>query len=185
MNGSTVVRGLISDYKAPVGSATLLWSHSLRVGCDEKETGALLLLFYSLPPSIYKTTTLCSFCCFWIDYSIQVFFRKMNGIKQLFARLASNIPNAPQGAPAGGGKALSSLVFMGLGVYGAYHSMVTIQPGHAGIVYSRIGGLEEKIVLHEGLNFVIPWLQRAVVYDIRTRPQPIDTQSGSKGNVFK
>ncbi len=107
----------------------------------------------------------------------------MNAIKQLFANFASRIPNAAPGgaAPAGGGKAVSALIALGLGGYGAYHSMVTVQPGHAGIVYNRIGGLDDKIVLHEGLNFVIPWLQRAIIYDIRTRPQPIDTQSGSKG----
>lgn len=58
--------------------------------------------------------------------------------------------------------------------------MVTVQPGHRGIIYNRIGGLDEKAKLEEGLNFVIPWFQRAVVYDIRTRPQPIDTHSGSK-----
>eukprot|EP00599_Poterioochromonas_sp_BG-1_P005832 CAMPEP_0173149522 /NCGR_PEP_ID=MMETSP1105-20130129/10377_1 /TAXON_ID=2985 /ORGANISM="Ochromonas sp., Strain BG-1" /LENGTH=271 /DNA_ID=CAMNT_0014064407 /DNA_START=228 /DNA_END=1040 /DNA_ORIENTATION=- len=58
--------------------------------------------------------------------------------------------------------------------------MVTVQPGHAGVIYNRFGGLDERTRLSEGINFVLPWLQRAIVYDIRTRPQPIDTQSGSK-----
>jgi prohibitin 2 len=56
----------------------------------------------------------------------------------------------------------------------------TVQPGHLGIIYNRIGGLQDKATLREGLNFVLPWFQRAIVYDIRTRPQLINTQSGSK-----
>jgi len=58
--------------------------------------------------------------------------------------------------------------------------MVTVQPGHKGVVYNRIGGLDENHILKEGLNIVVPWFQRPVVFDIRTRPQPIDTTSGSK-----
>lgn len=109
----------------------------------------------------------------------------MNAVKTFISKFASQIPNAPQGAPAGGGKALSALIFLGLGSYGLTQAMVTVQPGHAGIIYNRVGGLDDKTVLHEGLNFVLPWLQRVVVYDIRTRPQPIDTQSGSKGKSYQ
>ena len=56
----------------------------------------------------------------------------------------------------------------------------TVQPGHLGVVYNRVGGLANTSTLKEGLNFVIPWFQRPVVFDIRTRPQLINTQSGSK-----
>lgn len=87
------------------------------------------------------------------------------------------MPSAPKGL----GTAFGLLFGLGAGSYGLYHSMITVQPGHVGIVYNRIGGLDEKSHLREGLNFVIPWFQRAVIYDVRTRPQPIDTQSGSKG----
>ena len=30
------------------------------------------------------------------------------------------------------------------------------------------------------MNFIIPWFQRTIVYDVKTRPQLINTQSGSK-----
>jgi prohibitin 2 len=109
----------------------------------------------------------------------------MNNVKNFFSRVSANIPkggaggelpNAPKGASAG----LLVLAGLGAAAYGGYHSMVTVQPGHAGVIYNRFGGLDEKTVLKEGLNFVLPWFQRAIVYDIRTRPQPIDTQSGSK-----
>jgi len=108
-----------------------------------------------------------------------------NFFRQAFSRAASSIPNAAKGGnvpqmPRGGGAAVGTLVLLGAGSYGLYHSVVTIQPGHAGLIYNRTTGLDEKVFLKEGLNFVIPWFQRAIVYDIRTRPQPIDTQSGSK-----
>ena len=39
------------------------------------------------------------------------------------------------------------------------------------MIYSRMGGLDDKSNLKEGLNFVVPWFQRPVIFDIRTRPQ--------------
>lgn len=110
----------------------------------------------------------------------------MNNVRNFFSKFASSIPKPPAGAniPSGGGGALTTLIGLGLAGYGVYHSMITIQPGHKGVVYNRLGGLAAKAELKEGLNFVIPWFQRAVIYDIRTRPQPIDTQSGSKGRLL-
>lgn len=83
--------------------------------------------------------------------------------------------------PSGSSSALVLLTTIGVGTYGAYKSIVTIQPGHIGIVYNRVGGLQDNFVLRDGINFLIPWFQRAVVYDVRTRPQLVNTQSGSKG----
>ena len=54
------------------------------------------------------------------------------------------------------------------------------RPGQIGIVYNRIGGISETRKCMEGMNFIIPWFQRAIVYDVKTRPQLINTQSGSK-----
>lgn len=102
--------------------------------------------------------------------------------RQILQTILSRLGNrgAPQ-MPRGGGTAIGLIIAAGAGSYGAYHSMVTVQPGHLGLIYNRFGGLNERHVLTEGLNFVIPWFQRAIIYDVRTRPQPIDTQSGSKG----
>eukprot|EP01039_Chlorochromonas_danica_P012528 gene12528-14353_t len=104
----------------------------------------------------------------------------MDKLRQVFSKFASSVPKGAPQVPAGGGAFAGVLLALGAAGYGGYHSMVTIQPGHSGIVYNRMGGLDEKTVLTEGLNFVVPWFQRAIVYDMRTRPQPIDTQSGSK-----
>jgi len=64
--------------------------------------------------------------------------------------------------------------------YGLYTSVVTVPPGSLGMVYSRIDGLENQATLKEGLHFVVPFFQRPIVYDIRTRPQLVSTESGSK-----
>jgi prohibitin 2 len=121
----------------------------------------------------------------------------MNAAKQAFAKAAqaAQAARAAGGgagggggaAPGGGGSgaagaalALASLLGVGVGGYGLYHSFVTVQPGHMGVVYNRMGGLKDKATLTEGMNFLTPWFQRAVVFDIRTRPQLINTQSGSK-----
>lgn len=98
----------------------------------------------------------------------------MNPLQQLLKRLASI-------APSGSGLAMATMTGLGLGGYGLSQSIITIQPGHQGIVYNRFGGLQEKYVLKDGINLVIPWFQRVIIYDVRTRPQMINTQSGSKG----
>jgi len=113
----------------------------------------------------------------------------MNNLRNAFTKAWSSVPKGGAGGaggagpqvPAGAGAGVSVLIALGFGTYAAYHSMVTVQPGHRGIVYNRFGGLDDKHHLKEGLNFVVPWFQRPIVFDIRTRPQPIDTTSGSKG----
>lgn len=39
------------------------------------------------------------------------------------------------------------------------------------------GGMQ---VVNEGTHFLIPWLQKAIVYDVRTKPRNISTTTGSK-----
>ena len=97
------------------------------------------------------------------------------------------VQNAARSAGGGGGGSggppmtpLLALFGVGAGAYGLYHSMVTIQPGHLGIVYNRLGGLNNKATCRVGLNFVVPWFQRLVLFDIRTRPQLVNSTSGSK-----
>jgi hypothetical protein len=55
-----------------------------------------------------------------------------------------------------------------------------VEGGHRAIVYSRLSGIQPE-TFEEGLRFVIPWLQRPIIYDVRTRPKLINTTSGSKG----
>lgn len=44
-----------------------------------------------------------------------------------------------------------------------------VEPGHKGVKYSRIGGLDATSQLNPGINLIIPWFQRAIIYDLRAR----------------
>jgi prohibitin 2 len=82
-------------------------------------------------------------------------------------------------AAAAAGRAVSSLVGAAVLGYGAYHSVYTVQGGHRAVVFNRITGMKDKMY-GEGLNFNIPWFERPVIFDIRTRPVNLQTLTGSK-----
>ncbi|KAG7932048.1 hypothetical protein KL904_004796 [Ogataea polymorpha] len=46
-------------------------------------------------------------------------------------------------------------------------------------VKGKFSGVKPQVV-GEGLNFVVPWLQRPIIYDVRTKPRTITTTTGSK-----
>mmetsp|Transcript_10713 Transcript_10713/g.17737 ORF Transcript_10713/g.17737 Transcript_10713/m.17737 type:complete len:315 (-) Transcript_10713:103-1047(-) len=105
--------------------------------------------------------------------------------RDAFQRMSKNVPNMPSGGSGGGGigdaagrAAGSALVAIGLG-YGAYNSFYNVEGGHRAIVFNRLTGMKET-VYGEGLNFNIPWFERPVIYDIRTRPVNLQTLTGSK-----
>lgn len=106
----------------------------------------------------------------------------MKNVKDAFQKAGGKIPTGGQigGAANAFGKLLVAVGGLAFAAYGVSKSIVTVEPGHIGLVYNRIGGLDEKRVCYEGLNFIIPWFQRPVIYNVRTRPQLINSQSGSK-----
>lgn len=105
----------------------------------------------------------------------------MNAIKQAFGKLSSNMPKPSGEAGGAAAKFVAVASVLAVGGYGALNSIYTVNPGHKAIVYSRVGGLDENLVRTEGLNFVIPWLERPITYDCRTRPKLVNSTSGSKG----
>jgi hypothetical protein len=54
-----------------------------------------------------------------------------------------------------------------------------VKGGSRAVIFDRISGVQEKVV-NEGTHFLIPWLQKAIVYDVRTKPRNISTTTGSK-----
>lgn len=111
----------------------------------------------------------------------------MDNLKKAYQEAANKVPKGggvPPGTGGRVGRVLGLGLGLGLGAYGVYNSMYTITPGHAGVVYNRFGltgssGIQ-SVVCKEGLNFVFPWLQRPIIYDVRTRPKLINSTSGSK-----
>lgn len=114
-----------------------------------------------------------------------------NRLKDAFQNLAKNMPKGPGGG-GGGGKgpnrqrmaqaatrSIGGLVAAGALGYGGYNSLYTVQGGHRAVVFNRIVGMKDT-VYNEGLNFNIPWFERPIIYDIRTRPVNLQTLTGSK-----
>lgn len=87
---------------------------------------------------------------------------------------------------AGGGGGGSRIIMAAKAVAGAgalaglaYNSVFTVDGGHRAVVYSRLTGMQPG-VKKEGIHFVIPWLERPYIYDIRTRPHTSHSLTGSQ-----
>jgi prohibitin 2 len=104
----------------------------------------------------------------------------MNAFKQAVSKAASNMPKPSGEAGGAAGKLVAAVGVLAAGGFAVLSSVYTVNPGHQAIVYSRVGGLDEHMVRTEGLNFVVPWLERPIIYDCRTRPKLVNSTSGSK-----
>lgn len=58
-------------------------------------------------------------------------------------------------------------------------SIYDVQGGKRAVIFDRLSGVREEPV-NEGTHFLIPWLQKSIVYDVRTKPRQISTTTGSK-----
>lgn len=72
-------------------------------------------------------------------------------------------------------------VAAGVGVTGGiiYESLYTVEGGHKGVMYNRIYGVSDQVI-GEGTHIKIPWIQRPVFYDIRTRAYRRQSLTGTK-----
>lgn len=59
------------------------------------------------------------------------------------------------------------------------NSLYDVKGGTRGVIFDRLSGVKEDVV-NEGTHFLIPWLQKAIIYDVRTKPRNISTTTGSK-----
>ena len=66
-----------------------------------------------------------------------------------------------------------------LGVTFAQASIYDVKGGSRAVIFDRLSGVKEKVV-NEGTHFLIPWLQKSIIYDVRTKPRNISTVTGSK-----
>lgn len=58
-------------------------------------------------------------------------------------------------------------------------SIYDVKGGTRAVIFDRLSGVQEKVV-NEGTHFLVPWLQRSIIYDVRTKPRNISTTTGSK-----
>ncbi|KAM5352610.1 hypothetical protein ACJ41O_005332 [Fusarium nematophilum] len=54
-----------------------------------------------------------------------------------------------------------------------------VKGGTRAVIFDRLAGVKEN-VMNEGTHFLIPWLQRSIIFDVRTKPRNIATTTGSK-----
>lgn len=54
--------------------------------------------------------------------------------------------------------------------------------GHRAVIFDRFTGVKNYVV-GEGTHFLIPWVQRPIIYDVRSRPRNVPVVTGSKGEL--
>jgi regulator of protease activity HflC (stomatin/prohibitin superfamily) len=61
----------------------------------------------------------------------------------------------------------------------AASSVVIVPPGHRGVIFNRVSGIKQT-ALNEGLNFVMPVLEQAILMDVRVQKDSYDATAASK-----
>ncbi|KAI3660830.1 hypothetical protein MP638_001879 [Amoeboaphelidium occidentale] len=73
----------------------------------------------------------------------------------------------------------TAAVVLGATASAVQFSMYDVPGGHRAVIFDRFSGVK-KDVIGEGTHFLVPWLQKAITYDVRTKPRNISTTTGSK-----
>merc|ERR1712156_1243302 len=58
-------------------------------------------------------------------------------------------------------------------------ALYNVDGGHRAVMFDRFRGILPRVT-GEGTHFMIPWVQRPIIYDIRARPKNIPSITGSK-----
>jgi len=70
---------------------------------------------------------------------------------------------------------------IGLAVVGgvANTALYNVDGGERAVIFDRFSGIKQQVV-GEGTHFLIPWVQRPIIFDIRSRPRNVPVITGSK-----
>jgi len=78
---------------------------------------------------------------------------------------------------------LNSLGTLGVGLAiagGVVNSaLFNVEGGHRAVIFDRFQGVKPEVA-GEGTHFMIPWVQRPIIYDIRSKPRNVPVITGSK-----
>lgn len=55
-----------------------------------------------------------------------------------------------------------------------------VDGGQRAVIFDRFRGVLPD-VSGEGTHFLIPWVQKAIIFDVRSRPRNVPVITGSKG----
>ncbi|XP_043257250.1 protein l(2)37Cc [Colletes gigas] len=69
----------------------------------------------------------------------------------------------------------------GLAVVGAAvnSALYNVDGGHRAVIFDRFAGIKSHVV-GEGTHFYVPWVQKPIIFDIRSRPRNVPVVTGSK-----
>jgi len=70
---------------------------------------------------------------------------------------------------------------VGVAIAGAVanQALFNVDGGHRAVIFDRFQGVKQAVV-GEGTHFMIPWVQKPIIFDIRARPKNVPTITGSK-----
>ncbi|CAF1352774.1 unnamed protein product, partial [Rotaria sordida] len=54
-----------------------------------------------------------------------------------------------------------------------------VADGHRAVIFDRFQGVKLDVI-EEGTHFMISWLHRPIIFDVRTRPQSVPSITGTK-----
>ena len=92
-----------------------------------------------------------------------------------YSTLATSIDNMANALGAIYKFAVPAGIVLGL----AQASIYDVKGGSRAVIFDRLAGVKDQ-VMNEGTHFLIPWLQKSIIYDVRTKPRNISTTTGSK-----
>jgi len=58
-------------------------------------------------------------------------------------------------------------------------ALYNVDAGNRAVIFDRFAGIKEGVV-GEGTHFFIPWVQRPIIFDAKTRPRNVPCATGSK-----
>jgi len=61
----------------------------------------------------------------------------------------------------------------------ANSALYNVDGGHRAVIFDRFTGVKNYVV-GEGTHFLIPWVQRPIIYDVRSQPRNVPVITGSK-----
>jgi len=119
-------------------------------------------------------------------------FRGTRAARNKFADMASKFAEKAKeagggaGGAEGGGRSpvvpvLAATAAVGVGTlyYFARNIMFDVDAGFRALKFNRVGGISEH-VHSEGTHFMIPWFERPILFDIKTRPKEMQSFTGTR-----
>ena len=58
--------------------------------------------------------------------------------------------------------------------------LFAVEGGHRAVIFDRFQVVKPDVTC-EGTHFLIPWVQRPIIFDVRSRPRNVPVITGSKG----